>query len=57
MKAIIKLVLLLLVVQVVVKAQWRSAKCEVQPLWVGGGGRSSNFGLMGTFEKDGRGVN
>jgi hypothetical protein len=37
-----------------VNAQWRPAKCEVQPLWVGGGVRSANFGLMGTFEKDGR---
>jgi hypothetical protein len=34
-------------------AQFRPATCEVQPLWVGGGVRSSNFGLMGTFEKDG----
>ena len=34
-------------------AQFRRATCEVQPLWVGGGVRSANFGLMGTFETNG----
>jgi hypothetical protein len=46
------LIFLLLVLPVGVRAQFRPAKCEVQPLWVGGGVRSSNFGLMGTFETD-----
>ena len=46
------LIFLLLVSPVGVRAQFRPAKCEVQPLWVGGGVRSSNFGLMGTFETD-----
>lgn len=44
----------LLMLQVTVNAQFRPAKCEVQPLWVGGGVRSSNVKLMGTFEKDRR---
>ena len=47
------LIVILLGVPVTAGAQLRPAKCEVQPLWVGGGVRSSNFGLMGTFEKDG----
>jgi hypothetical protein len=38
---------------VAVCAQFRPAKCEVQPLYIGPGGiRSSNFGLMGTFATD-----
>ena len=47
------LIVMLLVLPAAANAQFRPAKCEVQPLWVGGV-RSSNFGLMGTFEKDGR---
>jgi hypothetical protein len=46
------LVLLLFTSPVVASAQFRSATCEVQPLWVGGGVRSANFGLMGTFVTD-----
>jgi hypothetical protein len=46
------LIFLLLISPVGVGAQFRSAKCEVQPLWVDGGVRSSNFGLMGAFETD-----
>jgi hypothetical protein len=49
------LIFLLLVSPVGIRAQFRPAKCEVQPLWVGGGVRSSNFGLMGTFETDNSG--
>ncbi len=46
-------ILLLLASPIVVRAQFRPAKCEVQPLWaVPRGVRSSNFGLMGTFETD-----
>lgn len=37
------------------RGKFRPAKCEVQPLWVSKEVRSSNFGLMGTFEKDGSG--
>src|SRR4051812_25382848 len=47
------LILILLGLPVTASAQLHPAKCEVQPLWVGGGVRSSNFGLMGAFEKDG----
>jgi hypothetical protein len=47
------LIVILLGIPVTASAQLRPAKCEVQPLWVGGGVRSSNFGLMGAFEKDG----
>lgn len=54
MKPAFAFVLLLLPVSpVAVYGQFRPAKCEVQPLWVGERVRSSNFGLMGTFEKDG----
>ena len=33
---------------------FRPATCEVKPLWVGKQVRSSNFGLMGKFETDGK---
>lgn len=46
---------LLLGLPVTASAQLSPARCEVQPLWVGREVRSSNFGLMGTFEKDGSG--
>ena len=43
----------LLISPIAANGQFRPAKCEVQPLWVGGGVRSANFGLMGTFETKG----
>jgi hypothetical protein len=48
------LIAILLASPIAANAQFRAAKCEVQPLWVDGDVRSANFGLMGTFEKDGR---
>jgi hypothetical protein len=55
MKATLKiLIAIVLASPIAANAQFRPAKCEVQPLWIGGGVRSANFGLMGTFEKDGR---
>jgi hypothetical protein len=54
MKLILNCVILtLLTSPVAVYGQARAAKCEIQPLWVGKTARSSNFGLMGAFEKDG----
>ena len=54
MKPSFKLVLLILLVSPVAAfGQPRPAKCEVLPLWVGKEVRSSYFGLMGAFEKDG----
>jgi|SRR6185437_4573378 len=54
MKLILNSVILtLLTSPVAAYGQARAAKCEVQPLWVGKTVRSSNFGLMGAFEKDG----
>jgi hypothetical protein len=43
----------LLVFPVIANGQFRPARCDVQPLWVGGGVRSANLGLIGTFEVDG----
>ena len=48
-------ILSFLLAPVVANAQFRSSTCEVQPLWIDGTGlRSSNYGLMGTFETAGR---
>src|SRR4051812_21924741 len=48
------MMLILLCWPVSVCAQFRPAKCEVQPLYIGPGGiRSSNFGLRGTLEAGG----
>ena len=44
------IVVTLLVFPVVANAQFRPAKCDVQPLWVNAYVRSSNFGLMGSFD-------
>jgi len=46
------LIFFLIISPIGIQAQFRAAKCEVQPHWVGGGVRSSNFGFMGTFETD-----
>ena len=45
------IVLTLLIFPVVANAQLR-AKCEVRPLWVGGGARSANLGVIGTLDLD-----
>jgi hypothetical protein len=47
------IILTLLVFPVVANAQFRGAKCDVQPLWVGGGVRSANLERIGTFEMNG----
>ena len=52
---LIPLILLLLSTPHLASAQYRRAKCEVQPLLVGGGVKSSNLGLMGTFDADNTG--
>jgi hypothetical protein len=43
----------LLVFPVVANGQFRPAKCDIQPLWVGKTVRSANLPLIGTFEVDG----
>ena len=55
MKRALKLLIVstLLVMPTIGNAQFRPSKCEVQPLWVGGGVRGSNEGLIGSFETDG----
>ena len=44
---------ILLVSPVAAYGQFRPATCVVEPLWRGGGVRSSYFGIMGAFEKNG----
>jgi hypothetical protein len=55
MKRALKLLIVstLLVIPTTGNAQFRPSKCEVQTLWVGGGVRGSNEGLIGSFETDG----
>ena len=43
----------LLVFPVIANGQFRPAKCDVKPLWVGKDVRSANLGFIGTFEVDG----
>lgn len=55
MKRALKLLIIstLFVAPTIVNAQFRPSKCEVEPLWVGGGVRGSNEGLIGSFVTDG----